>query len=88
MAHYHLYAQEELVDLGKQFWQKAGNLGSLPFLRFWNTGVGPEPMGGLWVLTERSRGWHARLQFENVKDPKGGLSWQGPTGLCGGCNVG
>ena len=53
------YTQAELVDLGKKFWQKQGETLAAWLLWLWDTGVGPEPVGGLQVLLREVEGRHA-----------------------------
>ena len=53
---YQPYTRVEFVDLNKQFWQKQGETLAVWLLQLWDTGVGPAPMGVLWILIERSPG--------------------------------
>lgn len=74
---YHLYTQEGWSTWVTVLAKSKGNLGSLPLIL--EHRVGPEPMGVCGSSLREVEGWHAKTQFENVKIPKGGLSWQGST---------
>ena len=42
---YRPYTPAELVNLGKQFWQKQGETFTAWLLQLWDTGVGLAPVG-------------------------------------------